>query len=138
MHSTEPEFISNCISNITVHMNIQKIRVYLRKRLFSISPSTPPPIIPTPPIIAISNHFQPPRLFPPPRLFGTQEYLNLLLCQKASRISHAKVFFANVSAVSSFTSVSSKRKELFRSHDIDIPSPGETRWYYRSRTIGVI
>ena len=64
--------------------------------------------------------------------------LNLVLCQSASRISHAKVFFANVSAFSSFTSVSSKRKELFRSHDIDIPSPGETRWYYRSRTIGVI
>ena len=64
--------------------------------------------------------------------------LNLVLCQSASRISHAKVFFANVSAFSSFTSVSSKRKELFRSHDIDIPSHGETKWYYRSRTIGVI
>ena len=36
--------------------------------------------------------------------------LNLVLCQSASRISHAKVFFANVSAFSSFTSVSAKRK----------------------------
>ena len=27
---------------------------------------------------------------------------------------------------------------MFRSHNIEIPSPGETKWYYRSRTIGVI
>ena len=64
--------------------------------------------------------------------------LNLVLCQSASSISSVKVFFANVSAFSTFTSLSSKRKELFRSHNIEIPRPGETRWYYRSRTVRVI
>ena len=64
--------------------------------------------------------------------------LNLVLCQSASSISSVKVFFANVGAFSTFTSVSSKRKELYRSHDIEIPRPSETRWYYRSRTICVI
>ena len=34
--------------------------------------------------------------------------------------------------------MSSKRKELFRKHGIEIPQPGDTRWYYRSRTVGVI
>ena len=64
--------------------------------------------------------------------------LNLVLCQSASSIPAVKVFFANVSAFSSFTSVSSKRKELFRKHGIEIPQPGDTRWFYRSRTVGVI
>ena len=64
--------------------------------------------------------------------------LNLVLCQSASSISPVRVYFANVSAFSSFTSVSSKRKDLLRSHGFDIPAPGETRWYYRSRTISVI
>ena len=41
MHSTETELKSKCISNITVHINIYKRRVYLRKRLFSISPRPP-------------------------------------------------------------------------------------------------
>ena len=43
-----------------------------------------------------------------------------------------------VSAFSSFTSMSSKRKELFRKHVIEIPQPEDTRWFYRSRTVGVI
>ena len=64
--------------------------------------------------------------------------LNLVLCQSASSVTAVKVFFANVSAFSSFTSMSSKRKELFRKHGIEIPLPGDTRWYYRSRTVGVI
>ena len=64
--------------------------------------------------------------------------LSLVLCQSASSIPAVKVFFANVSAFSSFTSMSSKRKELFRKHVIEIPQPGDTRWFYRSRTVGVI
>ena len=64
--------------------------------------------------------------------------LNLVLCQSTSAFSCVKVFFANVSAFSTFTSLSSKRKELFRSHSIEIPRPGGTRWYYRSSTIEVI
>ena len=64
--------------------------------------------------------------------------LNLVLCQSASRVSPVKVFFANVSAFSSFTSVSSKRKDIFSKYNIDIPKPGETRWYYRSRTVKTI
>ena len=34
--------------------------------------------------------------------------------------------------------MSSKGKELFRKHGIEIPQPGDTRWFYRSRTVGVI
>ena len=34
--------------------------------------------------------------------------------------------------------MSSKRKELFRKHGIEIPQPGDTRSFYRSRTVGVI
>ena len=64
--------------------------------------------------------------------------LSLVLCQSASSISAVKVFFANVSAFSNFTSLSSRRKELFVSRGIDIPRPGDTRWYYRGRTISVI
>eukprot|EP00795_Rhopilema_esculentum_P008629 gene8629-14641_t len=64
--------------------------------------------------------------------------LNLVLCQSACRIPSVKVFFASISAFSNFTSLSSKRKTALTTKGIDIPSPGETRWYYRSRTIGVI
>ena len=64
--------------------------------------------------------------------------LNLVLCQSASKVSAVKVVFANVSAFSSFTSVSSKRKDVFSKFNIDIPKPGETRWYYRSRTVKTI
>ena len=75
MHSTEPEFVGRCIiSNITVHINISKIHVSLRKRLFSNSPSTPPPIIPTLRLL-LYRAFSNPRLFsPPPRSFGPREY----------------------------------------------------------------
>ena len=51
--------------------------------------------------------------------------LNLVLCQSASTVTAVKVFFANFSAFSSFTSMSSKRKELFRKHGIEIPQPGD-------------
>ena len=46
--------------------------------------------------------------------------LNLVLCLAASAISPVKVFFSNVSSFSSFTSVSSKRKVHFTSHNIEI------------------
>ena len=64
--------------------------------------------------------------------------LNLVLCQSASSIPSVRVFFANVAAFSTFSSNSPKRKDLLQSSGIDIPKPGETRWYYRSRTISVI
>jgi len=34
--------------------------------------------------------------------------------------------------------MSSKRKELFRKHGIEIPKPGDTRWFYHSHTVGLI
>ena len=64
--------------------------------------------------------------------------LNLVLCQSASSISLVKVFFANDGSFSSFSSAGSKRKDLFRRHGMEIPQPGDTRWYYRSRTISVL
>ena len=57
--------------------------------------------------------------------------LNLVLSQSASSISVVKVFFATVSAFSTFTGLSSKRKEHLSSKGIDIPHPSETRWHYR-------
>ena len=65
--------------------------------------------------------------------------LNLVLSQAASSISHyVEVFFANVGYFSTFSSSSSHRKAFFMANKIEIPSPGETRWYYRARTIDVI
>ncbi len=64
--------------------------------------------------------------------------LNLVLSQAVSSISHCKVFFANVGYFSTFSSSSPHRKAFFMANKIEIPSPGETRWYYRARTIDVI
>ena len=64
--------------------------------------------------------------------------LNLVLSQSASSISVVKVFFANVSAFSNVTGLSSKQKEHLSSKGIDIPHPSETRWHYRSRIINQI
>ena len=68
MHSTETELKSKCISNITVHINIYKRHVCLRKRLFSISPRPPPPDYSNPPDYCYIEPFPtpPPRLFSPP------------------------------------------------------------------------
>ena len=62
----------------------------------------------------------------------------MVLCQSACKIPSVKVFFASISAFSNFTSVSSKRKASFTTKGIYNPTPGETRWYYRSWIIGVI
>ena len=75
MHSTETELKSKCISNITVHINICKRRVYLRKRLFSISPR--PPRLFQPPDYCYIEPFPTPPIILNPRLFGTPEYWNL-------------------------------------------------------------
>ena len=64
--------------------------------------------------------------------------LNLVLSQAVSSISHCKGFFANVGYFSTFSSSSPHRKALFMANKIEILSPGETRWYYRARTIDVI
>ena len=64
--------------------------------------------------------------------------LNLVPCQSASSIPLVRVFFENVGAFSTFASNSPKRKDLLHSNGIDIPKPGETRWYYRSRTVTVL
>ena len=52
--------------------------------------------------------------------------------------SFCKGFFANISAFSTFTSISARRKDLFRSQDIKVPRPGDARWCYCSRPISVI
>ena len=64
--------------------------------------------------------------------------LNLVLSQAVSSISPVKVFFANVGYFSTFSTSSPHRKAFFMANNIEIPSPGETRWYYRARTIDVI
>ena len=64
--------------------------------------------------------------------------LNLVLSQAVSSISHVKVFFGNVGYFSTFSSSSSHSKAFFMANKIEIASPGETRWYYRARTIDVI
>ena len=60
---------------------------------------------------------------------------NLVLCQSVFILPSVKVFFANISAFSTFISLSARRKEFFHSQDIEVPHPGDIRWCYRSRTI---
>ena len=64
--------------------------------------------------------------------------LNLVLCQSALNVKHVKIFFANVSAFCTYSRSSPERNSHLRSHGIDIPNPGETRWYYKSRAISSI
>lgn len=64
--------------------------------------------------------------------------LNLVLCQSALKIKEVKIFFANVSAFSTFTNSSPERKSHLKSHGVDIPAPGETRWYFKSRAVSAI
>ena len=64
--------------------------------------------------------------------------LNLVLCQSASSISPVKIFFINVGAFSTVTSNAPRRKAFLTSHNIEFPSPGDTRWFYRARVINVI
>jgi len=64
--------------------------------------------------------------------------LNLVLCQSASTPPSVQVFFANINAFSTFTSLSARRKDLCCSQGIEVPHPGDTRWCYHSRTISVI
>ena len=56
----------------------------------------------------------------------------------ASYIRAVKVFFANLPAFCPFTSMSSKRKKLYRKHGIEIPQPGDMQCFYCSHTVGVI
>ena len=58
--------------------------------------------------------------------------LNLVLCQAASSISPVKIFFVDIGAFCTFTSNAPRRKALLSSHNLEFPSPGDTRWYYRA------
>ncbi|XP_028413650.1 uncharacterized protein LOC114536504 [Dendronephthya gigantea] len=64
--------------------------------------------------------------------------LNLVLCQSASSIAPVKIFFVDIGAFCTFTSNAPQRKAFLNSHQIEFPSPGDTRWYYRSRVISVL
>ena len=64
--------------------------------------------------------------------------LNLVLCQAASSISPVKIFFVNIGAFCTFTSNAPRRKALLSSHNLEFPSPGDTRWYYRASVINVL
>ncbi len=64
--------------------------------------------------------------------------LNLVLCQAASSIAPVKIFFVNVGAFCTFTSNAPRRKAFLSSHNLEFPSPGDMRWYYRARVINVL
>ena len=49
-----------------------------------------------------------------------------------------KIFFVNIGAFCTFTSNAPRRKALLSSHNLEFPSPGDTRWYYRARVINVL
>ena len=68
----------------------------------------------------------------------TAHCINLVLYQSASSIPLVRVFFANVAAFSTFACNSPRSKDVLHSSGIDIPKPGETRWYYCSRTISAL
>ena len=63
---------------------------------------------------------------------------NLVLCQSALTMKDIKIFFSNISAFCTYSKPSPERKAHLNSHGIDIPNPGETRWYYKSRAIFAI
>ena len=63
---------------------------------------------------------------------------NLVLCQSALAIKDVKIFFSNISAFCTYSNSSPERNAHLNSHGIDIPNPGETRWYYKSRAIFAI
>ena len=65
----------------------------------------------------------------------TAHRLNLVLCQSALNIREVKLFFSKISAFCTFSKPSSDRKAHFNAHGVDIPSPGETRRYYKSRAV---
>ena len=50
--------------------------------------------------------------------------LNFIDAKSASTLPPVKVFFANISAFSTFTSFSARRTDLFRSQGIEVPHPG--------------
>ena len=58
--------------------------------------------------------------------------LNLVLCQAASSISPVKIFFVNIGVFCTFTSNAPRKKALLSSYNLEFPSPGDTRWYYRA------
>ena len=64
--------------------------------------------------------------------------LNLVLCQSAQIIKQIKWVFSKVNSFCTFSSSCPDRKAFLTSKDINIPSPGETRWYYKSRAVSVI
>ncbi|CAB4012841.1 Hypothetical predicted protein, partial [Paramuricea clavata] len=56
----------------------------------------------------------------------------------ASSIAPVKIFFVNIDAFCTFTSNATRRKAFLSSHNLEFPSPGDTRWYYRARVINVL
>ena len=58
--------------------------------------------------------------------------------QSALNIWEVILFFSKISAFCTFSKPSSDRKAHFNAHGVDIPSPGETRWYYKSRAVTAI
>ena len=63
---------------------------------------------------------------------------NLVLCQSALTMKDIQIFFSNISAFCTYSKPSPERKAHLSSHGIDIPNPGETTWYYKSRAVFAI
>ena len=63
---------------------------------------------------------------------------NLVLCQYAQIVKQIKWVFSKVNSFCTFSSSCPHRKASLASKSINIPSPGETRWYYKSRAVSVI
>ena len=60
------------------------------------------------------------------------------MCQSAQIIKQIKCFFSKVNSFCTFSSSCPDRKAFLTSKGINIPSPGETRWYYKSRAVSAI
>ena len=63
---------------------------------------------------------------------------NLVLCQSAQIIEQIKWGFSKVNSFCTFSSSCPDRKAFLTSKGINIPSPGETRWHYKSRAVSAI
>ena len=64
--------------------------------------------------------------------------LNLVLCQSAQGIKQIKWFSSKVNSFCTFSSSCPDRKAFLTSKGINIPSPGETRWYFKARAVSAI
>ena len=73
-----------------------------------------------------------------PFFYCAAHRFSLVLCQSAQIIKQIKWVFSKVNSFCTFSSSCPDRKASLTSKGINIPCPGENRWYYKSRAVSAI